>query len=132
MVPVTRAQLLVALKRYAEAASLFDSCLDKASEEGMSHREPRFLADRAWCQAQRGYHTDAARDLRYAEAALVALVDDDDRAATLARMSATLAVLGRDAEASRLRGLADQALAAHQAVQRQWHEALNRAVAGAA
>lgn len=131
MIPVTRAQLLVVLQRYPEAASLFDGYLDKASKEGMAHREPRFLVDRAWCQFHRGYLTDAARDLRHAEAGLPTLVDDDDRAATLARMAAVMAGMGRNEESQALHQRAEAALQLHLAVQQRWQSVLDQAVSTA-
>jgi len=131
MVPVVRAQLLVVLGRYDEAAALLDAYLVRARQEGMAHREARLLADRAWCHAAQGHQMDALRDARQAQRALAAQYDADDLAAAHARLARVFAAFGRSVDAATHQELADVALAEHRASQKELLVALQAAVSGA-
>lgn len=125
MVPVTRAQLLVALGRFDEAARLFDEHLDRARQEGMAHREARLLADRAWCHVRLGHVSQALADARAAEAAVGAQRDADDRAAAYARLARIHRHGGRDSIAEALQAEADKAFAEYDAYRRTTCQALD-------
>jgi hypothetical protein len=129
MVPVNRAQLLVALARYEEASRLFDDHLERAAAEGMSHRAARLLADRAWCHVKTGRVAQALADARAAETTAAAQQDPDDRAAAFARLAAIHRHGGRDAAAAQLQAQADEALALHHAEQARLRRALDEALA---
>jgi tetratricopeptide (TPR) repeat protein len=128
MVPLVRAQLLVVLGRHGEAVALFNQHLPRARQEGMAHREARFLADRAWSHLALGQKTDALRDVRQADRLLPTQVDADDMAATHARLSAVLSGCARDADAATHLHRAQSALASHQAEQQTLLTALRQAV----
>ncbi|HEX5687737.1 MAG TPA: hypothetical protein VFY73_27295 [Ideonella sp.] len=130
MVPVTRAQLLVALSRFDEAARLFDEHLDRARQEGMAHREARLLADRAWCHVRLGRVSQALADTRVAEAGVQGQTDADDRAAAYARLARIHRHGGRDGVADALQQHADRALAEHEAEQARTREALDDTLVG--
>jgi hypothetical protein len=124
LVPVIRAQFLVVLGRYDEAARLFDDHLGRASQEGMAHREARLLADRAWCHVRLGRVSNALADTRAAEAGASAQRDADDRAATYARLARIHRHGGREGLAEGLQQQADEALAEHEAEQARIRSAL--------
>ncbi|HEV8689851.1 MAG TPA: hypothetical protein VGQ91_06120 [Ideonella sp.] len=130
MVPVIRAQLLVVLGRFEDAARLFDDHLERASNEGMAHREPRLLADRAWCHVKLGKVSQALADARAAEAGVSGQQDPDDRAAAYARLARIHRHGGRDTVADQLQALADGALTEHEAMQQRMRQALDDMLAG--
>ncbi|WP_374567637.1 hypothetical protein [Ideonella sp.] len=130
LVPVIRAQFLVVLGRFDEAARLFNDHLDRARHEGMAHREPRLLADRAWCHVRLGQVAQALADARAAETGVAGQRDADDRAATYARLARIHRHGGRDGVADALQAQAEAALAEHQAEQVALREALDRTLAG--
>lgn len=130
LVPVMRAQVFVVLARFEEAIALFDTHLMSARNEGMAHREARFLADRAWCHLRLRHHHEALRDARAAQQALGAHLDADDRAAVHGRLAAVYRLAERDADASAQQALAEAALAEHESQQRAMLAALDRALAG--
>jgi tetratricopeptide (TPR) repeat protein len=132
MVPVIRAQLLVVLGRFDEAVLLFNAHLDRASSEGMSRREPRLLADRAWCHVRLGHVAEALADARAAEAGVPTQQDPDDRAAAYARLAMIHRHGGRDAVADTLQARADDALADHLAGQAATRRALDDTLAALA
>lgn len=124
-VPVIRAQLLIVLGRFDEAVLLFDRYLDQVCEDGMVHRRPRFLADRAWGLVHAGRDvTRAMSDAQAAEAGAGDQRDADDRAATFARLARLHRQGGREARAEALQQRAAQALVEHQAEQAQGRAAL--------
>ena len=129
LVPVIRAQFLVVLGRYDEAARLFDDHLGRASQEGMAHREPRLLADRAWCHVRLGRVANALADTRAAEAGAAAQRDADDRAATFARLARIHRHGGRDGQAEAFQQQADEALAEYEAEQASIRAALKAMLA---
>ncbi len=128
MVPITRAQLLLALGRFDEAGRLFDDHLDRAVLEGMTERRPRLQADRAWCHLHLGRVAQALADAREAEAGAAAQRDADDRAAALARLARIHRHGGRDGAANALQARAEQALAEYEAEQQQLRTALDKAL----
>ena len=130
MVPVTRAQLLVALCRFKEAVRLFDEHMDRARQDGMAYREARLLADRAWCHVRLGLVAEALADTRAAEAGAKGQRDADDRAAAYARLARIHRHGGRDKAADALQAKADKALAEHEATQASMCQALDDALAG--
>lgn len=129
MVPVIRAQLLVVLGRFEEAARLFDDHLDRARKEGMAHRSARLLADRAWCHVRAGRVSQALADAKAAEAGVPGQPDADDRAAAFARLARIHRHGGRDGVADQLQARADEALAQHEADQARTRELLDRTLA---
>lgn len=129
MVPVIRAQLLMVLGRFEEAARLFDDHLDRARKEGMAHRSARLLADRAWCHVRAGRVSQALADAKAAEAGAADQLDADDRAAAYARLARIHRHGGRDSVADQLQARADEALAEHEAVQARTRELLDRTLA---
>lgn len=130
MTPLVRAQLLVALSRFAEALHLFDEHLDRAREEGMARRNAWLLADRAWCQVHLGHVTKARADTRAAEAAAMAQRDADDRAAAYARLARIHRHGGRDKVADALQESANLALSEYQAEQARTRQALDECLVG--
>ncbi len=130
MVPVIRAQLLVTLSRFEEAACLFDEHMDRAHQEGMARREARLLADRAWCHVRLGRVAQALADARAAEAGVKGQRDADDRAAAYARLARIHRHDGRDKAAEALQAKADKALAEHEAEQASWCRVLDETLVG--
>jgi tetratricopeptide (TPR) repeat protein len=124
-VPVIRAQFLAVLGRFDEAARLFNEHLDRASQEGMAHREPRLLADRAWCHVRLGQVAQALADTAAAEAGAASQRDADDRAATYARLARIHRHGGQGDIADALQQRADEALAEHEADQAHTRAALD-------
>ena len=129
LVPLIRAQFLMVLGRFDAAAQLFDGHLDRARQEGLAYREPRLLADRAWCHVRLGHVAEALADARAAEAGVRQQQDPDDRAATYARLATIHRHGGRDAVAAALQQRADEALAEHQASQAATKRALDQTLA---
>jgi tetratricopeptide (TPR) repeat protein len=126
-VPLLRAQLMTVLGRYDEAISLIDGQLPRARTEGQAHREARYLADAAHGEAQLGRLDEAARRIRVILAALPLMSEVDDLAATHARVAGVMQALGRAEQAAAHRQSAEQALAAHEAEQKRWRDALGGA-----
>lgn len=129
MVPVMKAQVFVVLSRFDEAVALFDAYLGRARQDGMGHREARFLADRAWSHQRCGRWPEAQRDARAATAAMPALQDSDDRAAVEGRMAALYLAAGREQQAAQHAALAQSAWQEHQQHQQQMRRQLDAAVA---
>lgn len=129
MVPVIRAQLLVVLGRFDDAARLFDDHLERSSNEGQAHREARMLADRAWCHVKLGHVSQALADARAAEAGVSGQKDPDDRAATYARLARIHRHGGRDTVAEQLQAQANTAFAEHEALQQRTRQALDQMLA---
>jgi tetratricopeptide (TPR) repeat protein len=126
-VPLLRAQLLVVTGEHLEAVSTIDAQLERARAEGQSHREARFLADAAHAEIQLGRMEDAGRRLRQIAATLPFTTDDDDIAATHARVASVVRALGRPHEAEIHAREAAAALARHEAAQHRWALALRAA-----
>lgn len=131
MVPMVRAWLMVVLGRFEEAIALFDTQLARVNAQGSAHRDARFVADRAWCHLGCGRPEQALADARMAERSIAAQFDPDDRAAAHARLARVLAACGEAADAARHQALAQQALLAHEAAQRDMKAALDLAVSSA-
>lgn len=129
MVPMVRAQLLVTLGRHAEALYLLDEQLERSLREGLSHREARLLADRAWCCMHTGDTARALADIRDAEAKVDLQRDSDDRAAALARLARIHRGGGRESTAQALQAKAEEALAEYVAGQKQLRAAVEQAFA---
>jgi tetratricopeptide (TPR) repeat protein len=129
MVPVMKAQVFVVLSRFEEAVALFDAYLGRARQDGMGHREARFLADRAWSHQRCGRWPEAQRDARAAAAALAVLQDSDDRAAVEGRLAALYRAAGHEQEATQHAALAEAAWQEHLLHQQQMRQQLDAAVA---
>jgi tetratricopeptide (TPR) repeat protein len=128
MVPLVRAQLLVVLGRFEEAQALFDAYAARVRNEGMAHREPRFLADRAWCQVQCGRTAAALREARTAQRHLDPKQDADDLAATHARLARVFEAAGHAEDAAQHQAKAEEALSLYRVQQREWLSTLNLAL----
>lgn len=107
-----RAQVLAAQAQFDEALLLYEKHLVAALTQGMARREAPLRADMAWCRYQLGFGDDARTIARDAEAALLGLVDADDRALAHARLARVFDALGLHAAAAQHRGQA----------QRQWQQ----------
>jgi hypothetical protein len=101
MVPLLRAQLHLIGRRWAEANALYDEFTAEAATHGLARHAPRYLAERAQCQAMLGQHAEARHLVQEAIGRLVGRVDADDRAACHARLSLCLSTLGDKLEALR-------------------------------
>jgi tetratricopeptide (TPR) repeat protein len=128
-VPLVRAQLCAVLGRHDDAVSLFNEYLALARAEGSGNREPRFLAERAWCQQQRGRSVEALRDARQAALHLAAQLDPDDRAVAHARLAQVFEAQGKGDDARAHATCAQQSLAQHVAAQQQMLAVLQAAMA---
>jgi len=126
-VPLLRAQLLVVTGQYDEAVSTIDAQLVRARAQGLARREARFLADAAHAELRLGRIEEANRRLRLVAATLDLLTDDDDIAATHARVAGVERALGRAVQADRHAQEAARALARHEAAQGRWAGALRAA-----
>ncbi|GAA0759251.1 hypothetical protein LRH25_01660 [Ideonella azotifigens] len=125
MVPIQlRAQLLVVLGRFDEAVALFDAYLGRARSEGMAYREPRFLADRAWCHVCSQRLAEGLRDARQAERGLASQFDADDWAATHARLARVFGACQLPDEAAVHQARAEESLALHKVHQQSMRETL--------
>jgi tetratricopeptide (TPR) repeat protein len=123
-VPLLRAQLLVVMGRWDEAVTLIDAQLAQARSEGLGHREARFLVDAALAEVKLGRTEEAVKRVRFVLSALPRTTDDDDLAATHARLAAVLRGLGRDDQAEIHQLEADAALARHATMIAGWVDAL--------
>ena len=130
LVPMLRAQVLVAQGRWVDALDLFAAHFDSALDEGLKRIAPGLLADRAWC----GVHLDQAERARaLAAAAVQALAepcDVDDHAMALARLAQVHAALGDAALAAVEREHAMNLYAEHRAQQQRLADLLETALAG--
>ena len=100
MVPLLRAELHLIRKQWLDADALYAKFTLEATTHGQTHQGPRFLAERAQCQAMLGQRESAARIAAEAIERLVGRIDADDNAACHARLSLCFAYLG-DGAASR-------------------------------
>lgn len=130
LVPVIRAQFLVVLERFDEAARLFDDHMERVRKEGMAHRQARLLAERAWCHVRLGHVAEGLADTRAAEAHAAEQRDADDRATTYARLARIHRHGGRDGVADQLQARADAALAEHEADQAAIRRILDETLSG--
>jgi tetratricopeptide (TPR) repeat protein len=126
-VPLLRAQLLVVTGEYDEAVSTIDAQLAGARAQGLSNCEARFHADAAHAELRLGRIEEANKRLRLVAATLALMTDDDDIAATQARVAGVLRALGRPEQAEGPAREAAEALARHEAAQRRWALALRAA-----
>jgi tetratricopeptide (TPR) repeat protein len=94
MVPLLRAQLHLIGRQWSEADALYDEFTAEATTQGLARHAPRYLAERAQCQAMLGRRADALRLVDDAVGQLVGRVDPDDRAACHCRLSLCLSSLG--------------------------------------
>lgn len=101
MVPLLRAELHVIGGRWSEADALYGEFTEEAATHGLARHAPRYLAERAQCQAKLNRRKDAKRLVEEAIGQLTGRVDSDDRAACHARLSLCLSSLG-DQAASRM------------------------------
>lgn len=97
MVPLLRAQLHLIAREWSDANALYDAFTAEAATHGLARHAPRYLAERAQCQAMLGRREDALRLIDAAASQLVGRVDSDDRAACHARLSLGLLELGDEA-----------------------------------
>jgi hypothetical protein len=122
--------VLTAQGRWAEALNLFDANFDSALDEGLKRIVPCLLADRAWCEWNRG-QADKARALAgAAEQALSDPIDADDRALALARLAQVREAFGESALAGRHREASQQLYAQHREYQQRLVARLDEALAG--
>ena len=130
LVPMLRAQVLVAQGRWAEALALFTTDFDSALTEGLQRIAPCLLADRAWCEWNLG-RADKARALAgAAEQALAEPIDNDDRAMALVRLAQVRDALGETGRAAQDRVQSQQLYARHREQQHQIVALLDAALAG--
>lgn len=94
MVPILRAQLLLAKRHWKEADLLYCAALPDAVTYGPSRWEPRFLAEQAHCHAMLGKRASAMDLASRAIRQLTAQIEIDDVAACHARVASCLSVLG--------------------------------------
>jgi tetratricopeptide (TPR) repeat protein len=95
MQPIMRAQLCLVLQRWDEAVALFDAHMRRARVEGLERMAARYMVERAWCHAQTARWTQAQADADTAERLVPTLVDQDDLAATHARLARLFELLGQ-------------------------------------
>jgi len=126
-VPLLRAQLMVVTGRYQEATAIIDAQLASARAEGLAHREARFLADAAHAEMKLGRVNEANKRLRQIAVALPLTTDDDDIAATHARVAGVARAFGRTDLAEFHANEAAAAFERHEAAQRRWADALRAA-----
>jgi tetratricopeptide (TPR) repeat protein len=94
MVPLLRAQLYVIGEQWSEAEALYDQFTVEAATHGLARHAPRYLAERAQCQAMLGRRDDALHLVDEAVDQLIGRIDPDDGAACHARLSLCLSSLG--------------------------------------
>jgi hypothetical protein len=130
LVPMLRAQVLTAQRRWAEANALFETHFDAAMGEGLKRIAPCLLADRAWCDWHEGRPERARAHAGAAEQALSEPIDIDDRAMALARLAQLHDVLGAAALAAQHREESQRLVAAHREQQQRIAALLDQALAG--
>lgn len=130
LVPMLRAQLLVAAGRHADALALYEQRYDAAMAEGLERQKACFLADIAWCQWQLGRAADARASAGAAEQSLQQPCDVDDRALAHARLAQVQHALGNEVGALQLQARAERDLAVHRAGQARLVALLDDALAG--
>ncbi len=123
-VPLLRAQLMIVLGQYDAAIALFDAQLPRARGEGQVHREARFLADALYAEVKLGRKDEAVKRLRAVQAALPAMTEHDDIAATHARLAIAARGLGREQLADSHHAEAETALSRYRTEQSRWAAAL--------
>ena len=106
LIPPVRAQLLMALGRFADAVPLYSVTLDKQNTENLERREACFLAERALCLARIGQVEAARADVDAACARIANRADPDDIAAMHARVAEVLNQLGQRKRSAEHMGLA--------------------------
>jgi len=111
MVPLLKAELHLIRRRWLEADALYGKFTLEATTHGQTHQGPRFLAERAQCQAMLGQRDDAMRIAKQAIDQLVGRIDADDNAACHARLSLCFASLGDAATSKKHRDVALQSRA---------------------
>ena len=133
-VPLLRAQLMIVLGQFEEAIALIDAQLPRARAEGQAHREARYLADAAHRRSEAGpARRGGAAPAQVIQAVLPLMTDDDDLAATHARLAGVAQALGRAEQADAHRASAGAnlaALAQHVQEQARWSDALKGAALG--
>ena len=130
LVPMLRAQVLTAQRRWSDAGALFDTHFDAAMTEGLKRIAPCLLADRAWCDWHDGRPERARAHVGAAEQALVDPIDIDDRAMALARLAQVHEALGAVGVAAQHREESKRLIAAHREQQQRIGALLDQALAG--
>jgi hypothetical protein len=130
LVPILRAQVLTAQRRWDDALALFDTNFDAAMAEGLKRIAPCLLADRAWCELNRGQPERARALAGAAEQALADPCDTDDRAMALARLSQVREALGEAGLAAQHQAEAQRLHAAHREQQQRIVAVLDEALTG--
>ena len=130
LVPMLRAQVLTAQRRWSDARALFDTHFDAAMSEGLKRIAPCLLADRAWCDWHDGRPERARAHVGAAEQALADPIDIDDRAMALARLAQVHDALGAAGVAMQHREESKRLVAAHREQQQRIAALLDEALAG--
>jgi hypothetical protein len=130
LVPMLRAQVLTAQRRWSDAGALFDTHFDAAMTEGLKRIAPCLLADRAWCDWYDGRPERARAHVGAAEQALADPIDIDDRAMALARLAQVHEALGAAGVAAQHREESKRLIAAHREQQQRIAALLDQALAG--
>jgi hypothetical protein len=130
LVPMLRAQVLTAQRRWSDAGALFDTHFDAAMTEGLKRIAPCLLADRAWCDWYDGRPERARAHAGAAEQALADPIDIDDRAMALARLAQVHEALGAAGVAAQHREESKRLIAAHREQQQRIAALLDQALAG--
>jgi len=116
-VPLIRAQLLTVQGMYAEALTLFDNNLGRASEQGMARMQLTLFAGKALCNLRLGRVEPARRDISSALGSESTDCDIDDRATMHALVSRVMRELGDSKAAAAHREMAETHLGVHTAAQ---------------
>lgn len=117
LVPVLRAQLLLAQRDHAGALALYEAHLDDVRSEGLDHIRPPIDADMAWCKLNLGRRDEALSDALAAAQSFGPDCEEEARAAAHGRLAQVFKALDMPAEAQQQNELAQANLQAYRAQQ---------------
>ena len=101
LVPLLRAQVLLLLGNFAEAATLLEEEISPSISQGLGRLESTFIADLAYCYAKLGRYVDARSTMELALSAPSENIQIDDRATTNSRLGQVCALIGDEVSSAK-------------------------------
>jgi tetratricopeptide (TPR) repeat protein len=117
MIPILRAQLLLAQSKWAEAGAIYAEAVPVASIHGQGRWAARFLAEHSHCEAMLGKCESARALAERALSSLATSIDVDDAAACHARIARAFLACGIEQDAEEQRQIANELRTKHREVQ---------------
>lgn len=110
LIPIMQAELFAAQEKWTEAQKLFDENIEVLVQDGQQRLLPKILAQRAWCKANTGEIIGAEDDIGAAIAMRDDCADLDDLAVMHFRIASALKLLGKSADSSTHRTIAEDCI----------------------